>query len=474
MVDGVKIDVPTLNGAEWFNNPLLDFFTYTSTTTGVVRDKTQIAHYRGLTFIITASHKYSGTFYCSLRGSLHKYYNEGNHNANDFTITQLYEVITDLQNKFQIDPNTAVLRNVEFGVNIHTAQTAQTIIHNLVALYNEPYRDFKIEGVKVGKGIGKYNHTLKIYDKGKQSNIPTKNLMRIEIAVKRMRYLEKYGIHTLADLVNIDKIQPLGDMLVDYWANSIYYDKALKWRELSNYQQKKVLYLATPRNWADFNPMQRMRAKQFFQKITAENGTTSTHTEISNLITEKWHKLTADNCICMHHDFTENGSKELYMIAPLEYTGKTYTKPTNKKSPKKVRKSTIKKHHKKGSKCRTCKTDISHKKANTLYCSKRCNNSYQAKQRKLKRQKLKKSETKALNKLLAQLHRSKLGLWVEYRTHTGTYCDRLLQSEINTFPDWIRKVTRVTIQKTPTPLVLTSHRAKTLIRNINHLNTKQL
>lgn len=480
MIDGVKIDVPNLSACEWLSNDLLDFYTYTNTKTGELKDGTITAKYQGLTFVITTSTKYKGVTYCSVRGSLHKYHTQGETNANDFTISHLQEVVKDLSEKFNIDPNTAVLRNVEFGVNIHTPITAKALVNNLVALNADPFTDFKVQGVKMGKGIGKFDYRVKIYDKGKQGDLPIKNLTRIEVSVKQMRYLKRFNISTLSDLTDPIKIKPLGGVLLDYWRNAIYYDKQVNWKGLTDFERKKLLYYATPRNWADFNRTQRFRAKAHFQKLITRFGVTSTHTETTNLIAKKWYALTAEKCIRLHQDFLKTGSEEMYTIASLECRMQTYTNtPTGikqKKAQKKVQKiptiSTEKTTTEKGSFCRTCANDISHKKANALYCSKKCNNSYHAKQRKKKRHILKKSEIHHLNNVLAHLHRSRLSLLVEYVDNGTPEAVQLYQNEITAPWYWTRKVTRVTLQNRGNSF--TSHRAKKLINNISKLNNLKL
>lgn len=474
MIDGVKIDVPNLSGFEWLSNDLLDFYTYTNTNTGELKDGTQTAQYQGLTFIITTSTKYENLKYCSVRGSLHKYCNNGETNANDFTIYQLQEVITDLHKKFSIDPETAILRNVEFGVNIYTTITAKALINNLVALNADPFTDFKVDGSKIGKGIGKYDYQIKIYDKGKQEGQPIKNLVRLEISVNQMRYLKRFNITTLADLLQLDKVRPLGGLLVEYWQTAIYYDKQVNWKQLTDFERKKLLYYATPRNWQDFNRIQRMRAKTHFQKMIVRYGTTSTHTETTNLIAEKWDTLTAVKCIRMHQDFLKTGSKEMYTNASLECTMQTYTNTLTEIKQKKVQKtpsiSTEKTTAKKGSFCRTCANDISDKKASALYCSKRCNNSHHAKERKKKRQILKKSETVRLNEVLADLHRSRLLLLVEYADNGTPETVQLYQNEFTAPWFWARKVIEVKLLDTGE--TFTSHRAKKLIYSTSKLNNR--
>jgi hypothetical protein len=478
MIDGIKIDVPNLLGAEWLSNDLLEFFTYTSAKTGELLDGSQAANYWGLTFVITTSNKPPRVNYCSVRGSLHKYFNKGNHNANDFTFNDLQEVLKDLQIKFNIAPKDTILRNVEFGVNIKTPISVKEVLNNLVAHGNAPFGSLKVDGMQLGKFIGKQQYRAKVYDKGKQYNRPENNLTRIEFAVKKMKYLQPYGITTLADLQDSDKVQALGKLITAFWDNLIYYDKKINWKQLTDFERKKLLYYAASRNWQDFNPTQRTRAKKHFQQLISKYGAANSQAEISNLIGLKWKQMGNKKRTRINRIISENGSKEMYMIYPLEYRDKIYTNGGKEINLKIAENTPLKKNgnltgknpNKNYQKCQTCKKDISGKKAGALYCSKKCNNSYQAKKRKYTRHNLKFIETSQLNKLLAHLNRARLVLLVEYQDGGNPYADTLHQREITAPPQWVRKVTRVTIQNKAPRAVLTSFRAKKLIRIISNLN----
>ncbi len=467
MFDGFKIDVP-ISAKVWFENPRLDFYTYTNTKTGELLDGTLVAKYRGLKFFIIQSVKYSNKTYCTVRGSLHKYLNKGKHNANDFTIEDLQTVLVDLQNKFSINPETAILRNIEFGVNINTPVTATELLKNLVSYGNYQFGKLSLDSIVVGKSINQQRNDLKIYDKGKQLDMPVQNLTRIEIAVKKMVFLKPYDITTLADLTNIAKIKPLGGLLVSYWNDIIYYDKKVNWKQLSPFERKKLLYYATPRNWQDFNRMQRYRAKQHFSELMQKYSPSTTHKKISDLIGAKVASLTAVFCRRINHDLQIQNVDELTVRIHGYNVDKSNTEKNTMKPPTKT---PLKSTHKTTHFCKTCKTDISHKKPSALYCCKKCNNSYHASKRKQKRHERKKVETEALTKLLKKLSKTNYRLLVEYRTAGIMYAETLYQNEINTTYNWIRQVTRVTIQ-TKKPIVLTSYRAKKLIHEINKQNIK--
>lgn len=152
---------------------------------------------------------------------------------------------------------------------------------------NNTFVSIKIERVKVGKKIVQQRSEIKIYDKGKQYSLPIQNLTRIELAVKRMEHLKTYNIRTLEDLTKIEEIKPLGELLKNCWNNVIYFDKQLKWRQLTPFERKKILYYATPRNWEDFDKKQRYRAKKHFKELMSKYSTSTTHKEITELISQK-------------------------------------------------------------------------------------------------------------------------------------------------------------------------------------------
>ncbi|GIJ97820.1 hypothetical protein CAPN001_23890 [Capnocytophaga stomatis] len=478
MIDGVKIIVPCGLATLWLNNPRLQFCTYTGVNTGEVLGNSVVAKYKGLKFFIRTHSETGKATQCEIQGSLHKYFNAGKHNANDFNFNDLQAVISDLNEKFNVQPETAYLQNIEFGVNVLTPITANEILKNVVAYKNEAFISLYVEKKEVGKQILQQRQRLKIYDKGKQYKRPEKNLTRFEIAVKKMEALKAYNIKTLSDLTQSEKISPLISLLLDWWSNTIYYDKSINLKHLSDFQQKKVLYYATPRNWQEFNRMQRTRAKAHLQKLMNAYGS-KVQTEIGTIISEKWQELSAEKCIRFNHvseDTSQQGN--VYDLTVRIHGYNVYNsieKTDNKKSPKKARKlnafSKGAKPKKRG--CLVCGKDISHKQTNAKYCSKKCNNKHNGKMRTKKRQKQRENERHELSKLLPQLAKNNFLLNVTYKTQTGEFSDLLQQSDITAPPEWIRKVTRVFINpkgKTQTPIILTGYRARKFIKVVNKLN----
>jgi hypothetical protein len=473
LIDGIKIDVHSLNGSTWLSNKLLNFHTYTSVNTGELLDGTIVAKYKGLKFFITQSTKYENRVYYSVRGSLHKYFNSGTHNANDFTFYDLQNVIKELRQKFSINPETSTLRNIEFGVNIYTPIDAKEVLKNLVCYGKYTFGTLKIAGVNVGKRVQKQQSSLKIYDKGKQYQKAT-NLLRIEIAVQKMMYFKKFGIITLSDLQDISKIEPLGVVLLSYWDEVIYYDKAINWKILTEFERKKILYYATPRNWSDFKIKQRYRAKKHFKQLMYNFSTSTTHKEIYSLIGVKWSDLSANICPQINHDLKGKNEKSNVHKLTVSIHGYFVDKSHHKKQDEK----TLKNHPQKRQilkvkKCSVCSSDISHKRASTIFCNKKCNNDYHGKKRTKNRQQKRTHEKGNLKKLLKVLPKNCLWLMITYKTDSGTFTDTLQQTEIHTTKPCLKSVIELVVngqQKNSKPIRLRSYRARQLLKTVNKLN----
>ena len=475
MIDGIKIELPSQTAKLWLSNNLLDFHTYTNVNTGELLDNTIVAKYKGLVFTIIKSLKQVNTYYCYIRGSLHKYYNNGIHNYNDFTLKDLRNVVKELKSKFNIEPKTAILRNLEFGVNINAPIPTSQLLKDLVSYGAYSFGTLTVEGLKVGKTISQQETKLKVYDKGKQYKTGTNNLVRIEIAVKKMRYLKKHNISTINDLLDTPKIKSLGTVLISYWDNIIYYDKKMDYKLLTTFERKKMLYYATPRNWTEFSRMQRTRAKKHFTKLIDKYGST-TQKEISSLIIKKWEHLTSEICIQIIHDkkdlLQQPNVYELSVNIDCENVYKSLPKKNTNILPEKaVKKNLILKPKKM---CKECKKDIYHKRAKTKFCSKKCNNAFHGKKRTLTRQRIRKKEIEQLNKLLTTLHKQNIWLAISYKVDEQIFTDTLYQTEIHTTSEWIKTVCNVIVtrdSKNNKPITLTSYRARKIIRLINNLNT---
>lgn len=470
MIDGVKIKCIGTIVNDWLNNPLLIFCSKVDITTGEILTKNRIAFYRGLSFHIVPS-TVSDTEHLFIKGSLATFYNQGKNNAFNYDVAMLAETINELETVFNIKPKQAIIQAFEFGANIAPKQSTKTIIKGLRAYQSYNFSGLKMDSVFNGLQLKRQDTNFKIYDKGLQTAKPETNTLRIEYALHFNKVTSKHGFKVLADFLSVDKLNALKLLLLEVWANTIFYDKGMKWRNMTQKQKEKMLYYLDATNWPKFTKMQRKRAKDNFKVLYAQYCTSTTHTDILQLLAQTLNELTAAKGYHLQN-FSTPETECLTAVKMLPFT--TLDKPVkgNQNDTKKTLKKTSMKTPKKTpKKCMVCSTDISHKKAIAKYCSKHCNNSNHAKKRKLKRHEIKKVETELLKKLLANLYKSELVLLVEYKDETKIYADTLYQSEITAPYNWTRKVIKVTTPKN-TKIVLTSHRAKHLINCISKANSR--
>ena len=114
MIDGVKILCNTPPSV-WTNNPRLSFRSLVDTKTKEALHNNKHANTNGLFLSIIEG---QGVTYCNLRGSVHKYYNNGETNATDYKINDFITTTQLLDNNLSVKPENATLRGFEFGVNI--------------------------------------------------------------------------------------------------------------------------------------------------------------------------------------------------------------------------------------------------------------------------------------------------------------------------------------------------------------------
>lgn len=474
MIDGIKINCIGTTAHDWQSNVLLKFYSSIDEATGEILTKNKIAFCRGLSFHLVPS-TVSDSVHCFIKGSLAVFHNQGLNNAYDYDSRMLADTILELKEVFAVNPDSALIQTFEAGANLNINQPIKQVISGLRAYQNENFVLLKIEGANVGRMISRTEYALKIYDKGKQSGT-NKNLLRLEYAFKKSRHAQKFSINVLADLLDVSKLEAVKVALCEFWANVIFHDKGLRLRDMNDKETKKMLFYLDATNWAKFSRMQRKRATLHFKELSGRFSTSTTQTEIGELLRLKLDELTAVKCydfpnFLKGNDSNKRGSKML-RFPPLDEQGNSNIKQSKnsiKINTKKMVENGVKNQ---GRKCSNCEVDISHKKTNTKYCSKHCNNSTQAQKRKMNRQNIKKVENQNLFVLLDDLNKSNLLLLVEYSENGRTYADRLEQKEIDTTTDWIKAVFKVTIEADPAPIVLTSYRSRKLIKFINKLNSK--
>lgn len=495
MIDGVKI-LCNLSPSDWTSNKNLSFRSWADLSTGEIPHDSKHADLKGLHLSIISGN--TGTF-CNLRGSLPKYFNNGENNAFDYDYSDFLTTCDLLRDDLKINPKEAVLRGFEFGVNIN-------LPFDISAIY-EAVKSFKMNICGINKVEGKRNgvrfdfqqYEIKIYDKGQQQTGKKSRLMRFEIVVKKMAFVKSLGIKTLADLQNTRVWVELSKILLKVWAEIIFIDKLLRYKLMSNHQQKKYLRFFDIHYWANLNRNTYYKAKNDLNKLqTLYEGKHNAKQIIYTLIAEKCQKLTTLSSAEIGDNLTKlqgqnNTQENVKNATPLKKsfwrqfnhldkglnTGNNSNTNLIENTTNKIlnnKKENNKKKKPKKSICMNCKKELKNKKASAKFCGLRCKNHYNGKRRTKERQKQRATEVKELKKLLPKLKALNLPLLVIYKADGTQYADHLQQSEINAPAEWIRQVVKIVVmdEKSTPPVCFTTLRAKQLIREITNINNQKL
>jgi hypothetical protein len=288
MIDFVKLVVPGRYTKRLKENQLLNFEGTYSKRTGELSNKLT-AEYRNLKFIV-----YENSNYAEIQGSLHKYYNDGQHNANDFSLLHLQIVIHDLNTKFQLTIESFKISNIEFGVNIEPPIKVKHVLTYLLYHKGVRFRDVFIKDGNYKQAAHQRTY-LKIYDKGTQYrgkyNLPTGENLRIELKYVKMLDLRKQGLCCLADLFDPLVLMALETLLTTAWSNTFLFDITINRRALKAYYRRtKYLEWKDVHYWLELSKQNRNAQKKMYESVI-ENYSEKIQIQIGCLISKKWNEL---------------------------------------------------------------------------------------------------------------------------------------------------------------------------------------
>ena len=158
-----------------------------------------------------------------ISGSIHYFFNDQLHNADDFYIEYCINAIVQIEKIFNLDLNKCYLINLEYGVNINPIIKVTDLIHNLI--YHEKRQfvrttthfDYKQAGNDAYKQV-------KGYDKSVQFPHECENTFRFEVRTRQAKFIHSLGLFTLQDLTNIANYNVLIASLLKEWDNVLLFD----------------------------------------------------------------------------------------------------------------------------------------------------------------------------------------------------------------------------------------------------------
>ena len=250
--------------------------------------------------------------YASLKGSIHKYHNKGQHNYDDFYIKDVVNVLKNLHIELDINPRTNRVNNLEFGVNISVPFNVDKFLMNLL-IHNGKYFTVRHERNMTFCEYVHSNHIVKFYNKAKQYRHTHQiqgEIMRFEIKVIRMEYLHSKGvkIEYLEDLLKTSFYSKLGQLLLNTYREILIFDSSVNMDALTAKQKKFYIAAENVKYWIELieaytsykgNPKEYRNKRAYYQrKIKEFREIQYRHTKdnkiklVDDLINQKWKELT--------------------------------------------------------------------------------------------------------------------------------------------------------------------------------------
>jgi hypothetical protein len=269
------------------DHPDLVFVQSVNTKTG--EDYGLIAKYKGLRFTIQG-----GTHFL-LRGSLHRFANNGLHNADHFIYEKLLYALDQLEKRFGICLETSRLENLESGVNLFKYLNLKAIMDGLLMQGHKRIKDMHIaQGDFHGAEYDLYFSAY--YDKGMQYP-DYKGTFRIEVKFRKSKAFKDTGILTLARLKNPFCLLLLAEKVDMLWnKDTLFFDRSLlqKQADFKPKEWERLQQWLHPQYWEQLFELKkggdgyRTEWKRF-EKLQAKHS--GLKREISEAIAQKWKGL---------------------------------------------------------------------------------------------------------------------------------------------------------------------------------------
>lgn len=232
MIDGIHFEIPV---ETIMNNDILEFRS---------NGDRYRAKYKGLIL-----DRYTQS--CKINGSIHKYFNNGVHNYNDFTLSNYITALNDLSKVLNITPGFIRIGRIEIGVNIDL-DIDTDVNEFLSSVFMLEYKIPEMLG-QIGFIFKFREYDLKIYSKELEK---CRDRLRIELVVKhkskRDVIIKEFApfCNTLEDLTNSNVWRAFGLELLKVFGNIIIIDKEnIDYGSLNPKEEKILINGSNPFYW---------------------------------------------------------------------------------------------------------------------------------------------------------------------------------------------------------------------------------
>jgi hypothetical protein len=287
MVDYTKIYLLNIDVQKLLKSTKLDFKSQISITTGLINETVFVAkyHFCKITIQTIKEEGKPERAHVFFVGSIHKLWNDLNgikapnydekklykgFNGNLFTLNDIVEVRTHLEDLFDCKASQMIFQNIEFGVNIILDYNPILFIKGLLYHKNIMF-EFSHKGNS--SQVIHCNYLLKIYSKLYQYGM-AENVIRIELKTLKMDGLkDKYifiDIKTFED-INENNLAEVTKLLIKRFNEIRHYDYSIDKKRLTGRKLNAARDYSNPRYWInDLEPNKRDRHLKRLDSITTK------------------------------------------------------------------------------------------------------------------------------------------------------------------------------------------------------------
>lgn len=294
MIDFLKILVTDISLIDDFNtNELLLWHN----------KQERLSHFDFETIQSKETKIYKGILFCFYENKLeilfrpHYYFNNNQHNANDFTTGNCISVISEFISDFQIaELNEFKIINLEYGINILPPIDCKELVtyisyHGKNEFRTDTQLPYSKKSYKESNnGTANKYKIIKAYSKGLQySNFCDINTFRFEVKSKKSNYINSLGIKTITDLLNSEIYKTLSNQLLNEWNEVLILGSNTEHSNLTKKENSQLNKYLNPNNWYKLKQGHRNHfnhtKKRYFNLL--EKTGYNIHTEVKNIIENK-------------------------------------------------------------------------------------------------------------------------------------------------------------------------------------------
>lgn len=263
----------------------LDFKAEVNLRTGDLTEWPRQYQYDNLNFLLIPAKSKLG-YWLEVSGSLHRFWERGT-NYWQFSHKNVCTTIELLAQTCQIAPSAFEVRQLEFGVNMHSMPVdTQLLFDNLIAFKNKVFTPMRsVGGRSIGYDAETTDYKVKIYDKALQYNLPFE-VCRFEVHL-RQHIGRLVGVCTLAELTNREVMSRLGQHLTIIASQLVFDDVIACFDELRPSQRDFIERGRNTRYYVSFTAAERER----FVKLIKQHGKDQFADILSRAVAKEWEIL---------------------------------------------------------------------------------------------------------------------------------------------------------------------------------------